>query len=227
MLPGLDGTGRLFTPLLAALPASLSPTVIAYPTAQEQSYAELERQVLASLPTDERYVLLGESFSGPVAVSIAARNPKGLVGLVLVCSFVRCPVPLLRYAKRLTSVLPIHWVPNGLIAYFAFGRFRTPALVQQLLTAVGVVVPAVLQARFRAIADVDVRAHLKEVKVPIMYLRASEDRLVPKSALALICSLVPSVRSVSIVAPHCLLQAAPAEAARSIANFEEWLRVGL
>ena len=188
LLPGLDGTGELFAPLLSNLPPSLSAKVVSYPTSKVQSYAELEEVATRELPTDEPYILLGESFSGPVAVSIAARNPNGLVGLILVCSFVQCPVPVLRYAKRLASILPLGLVPSRLIAHLAFGRFRTPALIKQLRAAVQAVAPAVVQARLRAVAEVDVRADLTRVRVPVFYLGASEDRLVPKSAMALICS---------------------------------------
>jgi hypothetical protein len=41
LLPGMDGTGRLFGPLLRALQPTLSPVVVAYPVDQPYGYAEL------------------------------------------------------------------------------------------------------------------------------------------------------------------------------------------
>jgi pimeloyl-ACP methyl ester carboxylesterase len=43
-------------------------------------YATCEAIARAALPTDRSYVLLGESFPGPIAVSIAATAPPGLRG---------------------------------------------------------------------------------------------------------------------------------------------------
>jgi len=41
LLPGLDGTGKLFAPLIEALPSSIDIQVITYPLNKEQSYNEL------------------------------------------------------------------------------------------------------------------------------------------------------------------------------------------
>jgi hypothetical protein len=49
LLPGMDGTGRMFAPLIARLPASLEPRAIAYPG---------DRALGGSPPreTDDQYV---------------------------------------------------------------------------------------------------------------------------------------------------------------------------
>lgn len=50
LLPGMDGTSRLFEPLLAALPATLPATAIAYPTHAPFGYDELLPLILAAIP---------------------------------------------------------------------------------------------------------------------------------------------------------------------------------
>ncbi len=45
LLPGLDGTGILFEPLVRALPSHLSPVIIAYATQETLGYAELVEYV--------------------------------------------------------------------------------------------------------------------------------------------------------------------------------------
>lgn len=92
LLPGLDGTGRLFSRLAEQLPGELEPRVVALPTDRELGYAELVRHARDQLPQDRLFALLGESFSGPVALRLAAERPPGLVALVLVASFHRRPV---------------------------------------------------------------------------------------------------------------------------------------
>src|SRR4051794_21410907 len=91
LLPGLDGTGRLFAPLLRVLPSDVQTTVVSYPPDECRSYRELCEHVAALLPTDEPYIILAESFSGPIAVRIAAASPQSLRAVVLCASFVYVP----------------------------------------------------------------------------------------------------------------------------------------
>lgn len=91
LLSGMDGTGRLFGPLLRALPSSLSPVVGAYPADRPYGYAELLPLVEAAAPAGAEYVVVGESFSGLLALMLAAQRPPGLRGIVLCESFVRSP----------------------------------------------------------------------------------------------------------------------------------------
>ena len=76
LLPWMDGTSQLFEPLLAALPATLPATAIAYPTHAPCGYDELLPLILAAIPPGP-FVVVGESFSGPLAVMLAARRPTG------------------------------------------------------------------------------------------------------------------------------------------------------
>ncbi|MEJ5132798.1 hypothetical protein WH218_01765 [Stenotrophomonas indicatrix] len=94
MLPGLDGTGSMSTPLLSALQAhGLTTQAIALPAQGGQDYATLARWLWPQLPRHP-FILLAESFSGPLAVELAARQPAALRGLVLAATFARRPVPL-------------------------------------------------------------------------------------------------------------------------------------
>ena len=83
LLPGLDGTGRLFKDFIAALPPTLSAVAVAYPGDRCLPYADLAAIVQSNLPTPEPFVLVAESFSTPLAIACAAKQPLGLKGLVL------------------------------------------------------------------------------------------------------------------------------------------------
>lgn len=61
LLPGMDGTGIFFEPLLRALPAELDAHVVAYPPAEPLGYDELLSVVESALPA-EPFVLMAESF---------------------------------------------------------------------------------------------------------------------------------------------------------------------
>ena len=221
LLPGMDGTGALFEPFLAALGSRCNVKVVRYPTAEPMAYAELEAVAQAALPVEGPFVILGESFSGPIAISIAAACPSQLKGLILCCSFVRNPRPFFSGFKYFVGVLPVAIVPKAVLNYFLLGPFSTDALRLMLARAIAQVAPSVMRTRLRAVLTVNVSGKLSGLTVPVLYLRAAQDRVVPRAAAELVSKLNPRVRVVHLEAPHCLLQVAPVEAAQAIGAFVE------
>ena len=88
LLPGLDGTGALFGGLLrAAGPGAHLESVTLPP--EPLGYSALAARLGSALELTPETVLVAESFSGPLAVLLAAAHP---VGAVVVCnSFVQAP----------------------------------------------------------------------------------------------------------------------------------------
>lgn len=216
----MDGTGEHFAPVLRALNDRLPVTVVRYPDAPLE-YAEYERIARTALPRDRPFVLLGESFSGPIALSIAAAKPPGLAGYILCASFASCPRRLLRILRPLLGLLPIHRTPRALSAHFLLGRFATPELRRANASALRRVSPQTLRARLAVVADVDVSAKLCEIGVPGLYLRGTEDRLVPRDVCHALRRGAPRLRVVDVEGPHFLLQVNPRAAAQAIGDFVE------
>lgn len=216
LLPGMDGTGDLFAEFASAVAAQTQ--IVRYPADRPTSYEELQQLVASELPTDAPYWILGESFSGPIALSIASTRPPLLRGVVLCCSFARNPRPGLGRLRGL-----IHWLPDrppiDPLMWFLAGRFATPALRDALSRALARVSPAALRSRMSAVLGVDVIPKLQSISVPLLYLQATEDRVVPAKAARDILENVPRSRLVALVAPHFLLQACPREAAEVIEAF--------
>ncbi len=95
LLPGMDGTGDLFEPFAAALGSEFTVKVVRYPASEPLGYVELEAFARdRSFPAEGPFVILGESFSGPIAISLAASCSSRLKAVILCCSFVRNPRPL-------------------------------------------------------------------------------------------------------------------------------------
>lgn len=205
----MDGTGELFAPFVAALGEEVR--IVRYPGGHCGGYDELEAIARAAVPVDRPYVLLGESFSGPVAISIAAAAPGDLRGLVLCCTFARSPRPYLAPLRALIGAIPVKALPAG---WLVDGKMR--AAFDDALSQV--TAPA-LRARLREVLTVDMCDRLATCEVPILYLRSTRDRLVPRSAGSLIAKLKPKARPVDIDASHFLLQTAPQQAAREVAAF--------
>lgn len=209
LLPGMDGTGTLFDPLAAALGDAVEVTRVRYPHDQPLAYAELEQLAWQALPTGRPYVLLGESFSGPIAIALAAQRPPGLVGLVLCCTFASNPRPALRRLGWLARGPWLKPAARLLAAPLLLGRSGNAALRSLLAQALATVAPAVLAQRARALLAVDVAAQLPSLALPIHYLQATRDQLVPPACADAIARRNARVTIHRIDGPHCLLQAAP------------------
>jgi pimeloyl-ACP methyl ester carboxylesterase len=96
---------------------------------------------------------------------------------------------------------------------------RSEDLVRSLQQVLAQVPERVLRARLQAASHIDVTSELGALEIPTLYLRASEDTLVPRSAAE--CYARAAVRGkVEVIAgPHFLLQCVPSEAAKAIEDF--------
>lgn len=224
LLPGMDGTGVFFADFVAAMPPEFKPLVVAYLNDPKLGNPELEALARAALPHDEPFIVLGESFSGPIAISIAASNPPGLLGLILCCTFARSPHPLLSLATTVIHPLPSVRVPAVIQHRSLFGRFDSPHLRAQLEEVRGLVSSNTLKSRLEAVAHIDVSDKLRRVAVPILYLRAKRDRVVPGGACDYIKKIRPDAEVAGLDAPHLLLQTVPQDALAIIENFSGRLR---
>lgn len=219
ILPGMDGTGTLHADFLQAISGSFDSTrVMAYPVDLALGYAELEARIRADLPALEPFVLLGESFSGPIALAIAASAPGNLMGLVLSTSFAKQPLPVPAFLVPLLDLAPVRHVPLALLSWFLLGRWETPRLRASLQRALDAVSPAVL--RFRAATTLRVRQpDLSAIRVPVLCIRARNDRLLSASASEYLRTSIAHCSVIDIDGPHLLLQTAPLACAQAVAGF--------
>lgn len=219
LLPGMDGTGSLFSEFISALGPEVETIVVSYPADQPLDYAELERVARSFLPVDRPFVILGESFSGPIAISIAASHPAGLAGLVLCCSFARNPLPKLGRLRFLLGLFPVKLAPVTLLSTFLLGRFSSERLRSALRKALMPVSDTAFRARARAVISVDVSSLCAQICVPALYLRASEDRVVFPASVEVIGRALKGLRVIEFEAPHLLLQALPSATAKVVREF--------
>ena len=87
----MDGTGILFKAFVGLLPGGIDVRVVAYPEDEHLSYVELADRVRGGLPRGTPYVIIAESYSGPVASILAAHPIGNLQAVVFVSSFVALP----------------------------------------------------------------------------------------------------------------------------------------
>jgi pimeloyl-ACP methyl ester carboxylesterase len=99
------------------------------------------------------------------------------------------------------------------------GGYGSPALDQLLAEAHGQVPPDVMAARVRATLTVDVRSELADCTVPILYLAATRDFVVPRTNLRRIQRQRADVTTRLIDGPHLALATNPRDSARAIEEF--------
>jgi pimeloyl-ACP methyl ester carboxylesterase len=219
LLPGLDGTGKLFAEFVRAVSPRVECVVVAYPEDQPMGYGELEGLVVSALPKDRPFVLLGESFSGPLAIRIAAMAPAGLAGLILCVTFAKNPYPSLSWARSLAAYLPIKGLPRWVRAPLMWGSVSPSGAPSQVERAMSGVSAAVIRCRIAELLTVDETAALRQIRVPTLVLRAVGDRVVSRRATQVILKNSPEAKTVEINGPHLLLQTRATECAEVVVNF--------
>ncbi len=219
LLPGFDGTGILFDPFLKKCSSDYLPIVIKYPESEVLSYKALEKIVMSKIPVDEKYLIVGESFSGPLSLRISALNPSNLLGVILVASFISSPVP------TWLKILPFDYlskipIPFFILQHWLLDDTKSSELSSMLKEAVKRIKSNVIASRVRSILNVDESDSLKKITAPILYLRASKDRLVKKASYKIIKKTKPDVEIAELDGPHLLLQSQPLKAWQAIESFK-------
>lgn len=209
VLPGLDGTDRLLTRFCQSAPPSHDVTILSLPDDRSAGYLELCDYFSDTVASTQRCTLIGESFSGPLAVLLAHRHPAHVTHLVLVATFISRPIP------RMASVIPWSMVFHLPLPRIAAQRLMVgdhKELVGPLQQAARIQAPATLAQRMRSLLTVDVAEQLQDLDCPITYIRPSHDNLVSEHHAEQVAELNEHVTVRQIDGPHLILQAQPERA---------------
>ena len=214
LLPGLDGTGELFAPLMPFLDKE-STTIISYPTEGKQDYGTLVEYVKSKLPSDD-FILVAESFSGPIGAILAKRNILNLKAIVFVATFISPPRRLLLKTMRRLPLKIFSKIPFATIIYrhFLFGSNVSESVVAQFQKVLAKLPSKTLKQRMLAIESFSLSNG--SLTIPTIYIRPDDDRLVPYSKCVEFKALFDSISVKTIKGPHFILQENPKECAEVI-----------
>lgn len=209
LLPGMHGTGDFMAGVAAELEARRCVYVITYPNDRPMGYRDLTALVRLQLP-DGPFVIVGESFGGPMAIELAATNAN-VRGLVLAGSFCRNPWP--------SGLSPVArpfgkgWLPQRVLEPVLFGFDAAPVLVQRLTRILADVPDSVLRKRVVEVLTVDQRKNLARVMCPMVCLHGRFDWLVRSKCVAEVLAIKPDATVHWLDAAHVVLGTRPAESA--------------
>ena len=215
-MPGLDGTGKLFAPLIPWLDAHFELLVVTYPDLNSfQEYIDCAQN---QLPAEAGFSLLAESFSGPIAMALMAHRPAQIGPSILCATFARSPLASL--------TLMANHVPGQMFSIGALNEFCMDVYevddedfseTQPLpLNVTEQIDGSVLKHRISVLSRIDVTALLPQIEAPVLCLHGLRDRIVSDQDAQMIEDFLPGARRVNIDAPHLLLQTRPEECARRI-----------
>jgi len=207
LLPGMDGTGLLFQPFLDVFPKDISTHIIDYPCDKVLTYKELTYYVHKKLPINEEYILLAESFSGPIAYELSKIKHHNLKAIIFVASFIQPPNKFLIVAK----LIPFYFlIPNNIplfILKYLLGELANSHLISLVNQSLSKVNRKVLESRIKEMARLSQPSEL--IKVKCIYLQPNNDQLVSKINSTTIEKLAINFTNHKIEGSHFILQVNP------------------
>jgi len=208
LLPGMDGTGLLFRPFIDVAD-DFEIDIIGYPQDKFLTYSELTDYVRELLPKDKEFILVAESFSGPIAYELMKQRTPKLKSAVFIASFISSPRPImLPMLKRLPlSMLFSIPVPKFIIRRYFLGLGASDELIRQFKEAIKKVSPDVLAKRLKMLAEIE--APKERISYRCCYVQANSDSLVPESNIGIFKKLFDDISIKKVDGPHFLLQANP------------------
>ena len=221
LMPGLDGTGKSFEPILPYLNRGQKRTIVSYPPDRILSFEKTVEHAASQIPEGVLPVIIAESFSGPVAVRMIASGRIAARALVLCATFARPPHPVLwRIARGLRLPALIRPEMPKLFFRFVIGDDQWIDALMPLWKKVHKgVEPRVMAHRLSLINETDVTRDLTKLTLPCCYLKATHDRIVPASCLDDYRRGIPHLRVVEMDAPHFILQARPQACMEAMMSF--------
>lgn len=208
LLPGMDGTGILFRAFMECADG-YDIEVITYPSDVNTEYVELENIVLHQLPLDREFVLLAESFAGPLAYRLVARELSNLKAVFFIASFIQNPRPwLLSFVRVLPISLLLSFpLPMFFIRQFLYAEQANHEQIAEFKEALRKVSPTVFAHRLRQLARLP--AADKLIETPCCYISAEKDRLLPKSVVEPFTRIFHKIKIRAVNGPHFLMQTQP------------------
>jgi pimeloyl-ACP methyl ester carboxylesterase len=229
LVPGMDGTGRLYyrqTPLLARSYRVATYTLRDDATRMETLVADLASVIDSVAPAGRPAIVVGESFGGALSLSLALARPERVEALVILNSFPYfAPQLRLRLAIHGLGILPWGAMPlvRRLTAFRMHSKHTHRDDVQRFLALTRQSTKAGYIGRLRILERYDVRHRLHDIRCPTLFLAAEQDHLVPSVPQARYMATRVSGSTVRVLIGHghiCLI----AQSINLASVLTDWLR---
>jgi len=234
LVPGADGmkeTFRYQVPVLARRRKVVCATLRRKLTPEDtfdrmvDDVAEMAAEILAPNDSD-RFVLLGQSLGGAIAMRFAVRYPERVAGLILSNTLARIGFDHVGLNRALLAPLAMsttRYLPTGLTRVLARAWSRLEVWIYDaspgskrvidyaLWTGPRTVPSSVSNARVARLKKIDLRPELPSIQAPTLVLKGPRDHYVPPACSHEIVALVPGARYQEVAGTgHCSHLSMPA-----------------
>lgn len=215
LLPGLDGSGIMFAPLVKLLSGHYQCSVVNYPKDELLDYAQLTTLVFSHLPEKEDFILVAESFAGPIAYLLAQNPPPNLKLIIYGASFIENPNKML---LKMRFLIPFiiklsRYLPDFLFNLLLFGIKASGELARPMKAIIEDFPLNTFKHRLNLLADLSLPSERSDIEA--IYIRPKSDFLVTNDGYE---SVVKRHDTKKYIVPgtHFIFQSNPDECARII-----------
>ncbi len=214
LVPGIDGTGKLFYRQIAALEQRFHVTTMRLrddATTMDDLVADLYDEVTRVAGEAGRVTLIGESFGGALTLSFALAHPERVHRLVILNSFAQFGSQArLWLGYHLLRATP--WGMMRIIRQLNARRMHSPHTERDEITRFHELMRASTRAgylsRMRILRDYDIRDQLASILAPVLLLAADGDTLVRAVEQARLMSELMPAATMRVLEGHghsCLI----------------------
>jgi pimeloyl-[acyl-carrier protein] methyl ester esterase len=217
IFPGLDGTGSLTQEFAAGDWRGHPTSVMPLPVDSPQDYGSLVNWLAERLP-EGKLVLVGESFSAPLAMLLAARERNRVKALVIVAGFCQSPVPP---ALGLIPLRPFFLLPppSSLLKKYLLGPDSSQDQVDQLAKAIRSVPGSILAERAEVVLALQEKDLPRLDDLPVLLLQAKDDKIINWENQSLLERHFPNAPVAWIESSHALFFTQPDACRRAVLEF--------
>ena len=190
LVPGMDGTGTLFyrqLPLLTRTHRVATYALRDIATDMDTLVGDLAEIIETVSPADRKAIVIGESFGGTLAMSLALALPERVAALVILNSFPYF-IPQFHLRLALHGLAAMPWGAMRLVRRLTAWRLHSAHThrdeIRRFLELTASTTRAGYVSRLRILRAYDIRGRLEELRPATLFLAAEHDRLVPSIAQA-------------------------------------------
>lgn len=213
LVPGIDGTGLLFYRQIPTLERQFAVTTTRHrddARSMDELVEDLDRAIDRAAP-DRPVTLLGESFGGALSLSYALAHPERVARLVILNSFAHFGSQArLWLGYHLLRATP--WGMMRIVRQLNARRMHSPQTEDDEIRRFYDLMRASTRdgylSRLRILRDYDVRDQLPTMRMPVLYLAADRDTLVPSVDQARLMSELTPAATMRVLEGHghsCLI----------------------
>ena len=206
-MPGLDGTGLLFQPLLELMPPGLEREILSSERDAKLGYKEHASFINRKL-IDEPTIIIAESYSARIAYELCCMTNKNIKHVIFVAGFLTRPSMLSRFANFFPiKMVKKNIIPRTFLNCFLFGKQEKTDMIDLFYQALNETDEQLLKHRLNNIIHMGIPS--RKINVPSTYIRPKNDYLVSKKVLNIFEELCSDFSLKNVQGGHFILQSNP------------------